>query len=254
MVPASRLPRGMRWTATVLAGIAGGLLGVVLVAPATAGAAPVAAARAAAEPISSADQDLLVKVKLAGLWEQPAGQMAAEKGANKRVREIGAEIAKQHAELDRLTEVAAAKVGVPLPDEPNVDQRFWLREMTEASGAQFDTIFVDRLRAAHGKVFPAIATVRSGTRNDVVRGLAQAANGFVLNHLTLLESTGLVDYQGLPRPAGPAGAQYGTDGTLLEGAVARANSDGINGSIMTVVLIAALVAGAATTFRLIRSR
>ncbi|SDY45903.1 Predicted outer membrane protein [Micromonospora pattaloongensis] len=251
MVSASRPRRAMRWAAAVVAGLTSGLVGL---APATAEAATRVPARAAAGPLTSADQDLLVKVRLAGLWEMPAGQMAAEKGSNKRVREIGAEIAKQHAELDRLTVVAAGKLGVPLPDEPNTDQRFWLREMTEASGPQFDTIFVDRLRAAHGKVFPAIANVRAGTRNDVVRELAQAANGFVLNHLTMLESTGLVDYEGLPRPAGPAGAVYTNDGTLLEGAVARANADGINASIITIVLAAAVVAGVIATFRVIRSR
>lgn len=41
------------------------------------------------------------------------------------------------------------------------------------AGTEFDRVFVDRLRAAYGKIFPVIGGVRSGTRNDVVRKLAR---------------------------------------------------------------------------------
>jgi putative membrane protein len=155
-------------------------------------------------PLSAADKDLVVKVRLAGLWEMPAGQMAASKGANPRVREVGSMIGAQHARLDALVTKAAKELDVPLPDEPNADQQKWLGEMRAASGADFDRIFVDRLRAAHGKIFPAIGLVRSSTRNSVVRQLAQSSNGFVLTHLTLLESTGLVNYESLPTAPAPS--------------------------------------------------
>lgn len=155
------------------------------------------------ESLTAADRDFLVKVRLAGLWETPAGLMAVEKGVSPRVREIGQMIGSQHRQLDALVVQAAAELGVPLPDEPNADQTRWLEEMRAATGAQFDYIFVDRLRVAHGKVFSAVANIRAGTRNAVVRRLAQSANGFVLTHMTLLESTGLVDYTALPLPPQP---------------------------------------------------
>jgi predicted outer membrane protein len=186
--------------------------------------APVAVTGAAGEPLTEADKDLTVKVKLAGLWEIPAGRMAAEKGVNPRVREIGTMIADQHVQLDKIVETAAAKIGVPLPDQPNADQTKWLGEMTAASGAQFDQIYVDRLRAAHGKIFPAIGAVRSGTRNTVVRELAQSANGFVLTHLTLLESTGLVKYSTLPEPPAPAPAAGAAQVPAVGGVTSAADS------------------------------
>jgi hypothetical protein len=37
-------------------------------------------------PLLPSDVDLLVKARLAGLWEMPAGQMAQEKGSSERVR------------------------------------------------------------------------------------------------------------------------------------------------------------------------
>ncbi|MFC0531029.1 DUF4142 domain-containing protein [Phytohabitans kaempferiae] len=238
---------GSRRAAAVLAGLVIGTVGTF--------AMPMAAAQAAPDtPLTAADKNLLSAVRLAGLWEMPAGNMAAEKGGRVRVRQVGAEISKQHAELDRLVVEAANKLNYRLPDEPNADQQKWLAEMEEArAGADFDQVFVDRLRAAHGKVFPVIAGVRTGTRNDIVRELAQDANGFVLNHLTLLESTGLVKYSELPLPPDPPQANNAAGNGILNGAEARAQIGGVDPAVIWVVLLAALIAGGATTFRLFRS-
>jgi predicted outer membrane protein len=165
-----------------------------------------AASAATEPPLTAADRDLLTKVRLAGLWERPAGNMAAQKGVSRRVREVGTLISSQHKELDAIVVKAAKQVDLPLPDVPTAEQQGWLDEMSQASGAQFDQVFVSRLRVAHGKVFPVIANVRAGTRNTVVRKLAQSANDYVLTHLTLLESTDLVNYSSLPLPPQPAAA------------------------------------------------
>lgn len=207
-------------------------------------------------PVTAADRDFVTKVRLAGLWEMPAGQMAVEKGANKRVVEIGEMIAGQHGRLDALAREAARKIKMPLPNEPNADQKTWLGEMERATGAEFDQVFVDRLRAAHGKIFPAIATIRAGTRNDAVRKLAQETNQFVLTHLSLLESTELVDYSSLPQPPNPQPAKPGenVDTPLLAAAQANGTPGGVDLSIIWVILFAALIAGGISAVRLLRFR
>src|SRR4051794_28908486 len=154
--------------------------------------------------LSAADKDFVTKVRLAGLWEIPAGEMAQEKSADPRIREIGKAISTQHVALDELTRTAAKKLKITLPNKPNSDQQGWLGEMRDAEGADFDDVYIDRLRAAHGKIFPAIATIRASTRNDTVRKLAQQANQFVMTHMTLLESSGIVDFQGLPTAPAPS--------------------------------------------------
>lgn len=206
-------------TVVLVAGVAT-LVGVVGAAPARADGisckhSEVGLKKTNNEPLSDSDKDLLTKVRWAGLWEQPAGLMAIQKGVNPRVREIGEMIGTQHCQLDELTVKAAGAVGFKLPTEPNPDQKKWLGEMAAASGPEFDQIFVDRLRSAHGKVFPAIANVRASTRNSAVRELANLANGFVLTHLNLLESTGLVDFSKLPPyPAAPASTNVPTSSVL----------------------------------------
>jgi putative membrane protein len=208
-------------------------------------------------PITAADKDFVIKVRLAGLWEIPAGNMAQQKSQNPRIVEIGRSIAAQHVVLDQMDRDAAKKLGIDLPNQPNGDQQWWLHEMrTATSSVQFDQIFVDRLRAAHGKIFPAIATIRASTRNDSVRRLAQKANQFVMTHMTLLESSGIVDYGGLPTAPPPAPAGKGpvpVDGQMLAAASSSA-TPAVNTSVVLVVLAVALVAGLITTMRIFRAR
>ncbi|HEU4425956.1 MAG TPA: DUF4142 domain-containing protein [Pilimelia sp.] len=234
---------GLRSALAVLAGLVAGLLalpGIALAQP------------AGPTQLGAADMALLNGVRLAGLWEIPAGQMAAEKGSKQRVREVGAEISKQHVRLDELAVEAANKLGVQLPTEPNADQKKWLDEMQRSSGQRFDRIFVDRLRAAHGVIFPVIGAVRAGTRNAVVRQLAQDANEFVMTHMTLLESTGLVRYSDLPPAALPAPPQ--TDRFLAAAQTNPAPGNQLSPMVIWVLLLAALAVGTAVTFRVLRPR
>jgi predicted outer membrane protein len=150
-------------------------------------------------PLGPADIELLTKVRLAGLWEMPAGEWASKRSENARVKEVGMTIMVDHGRLDAATRALAGQLGVPLPTQPNSDQQSWLNEMQNArTAAEFDQSFGNRLRAAHGAIFPVIAAVRAGTRNDRMREFATTANQAVLRHITLLESTKLVDYNRLP--------------------------------------------------------
>jgi putative membrane protein len=207
--------------------------------------------------VTAADKDFVIKVRLAGLWEIPAGNMAVEKSNDPRVVAIGKAIAAQHVTLDALDRTAAKKIGVELPNQPNSDQQYWLSEMRNATAAQFDQIFVDRLRAAHGKIFPAIATIRASTRNDAVRKLAQQTNQFVLTHITLLESSGIVDYGSLPTAPAPAATGKGpvpVDGQMLQAASSNSGIPGVSTTVILLVLAVALVAGVITTMRIFRAR
>jgi len=205
--------------------------------------------------VSAADKDLVVKVRLAGLWEIPAGQMAQQKSKDPRIRQIGKEIAAQHEVLDDLDRAAAKKLGITLPTAPNSDQQGWLGEMRDADGAGFDTIYIDRLRAAHGKIFPAIGTVRATTRNDTVRKLAQQANQFVATHMTLLESSGIVDFGTLPTAPNPSAAAT-TPAARAAGQVPTASDSPLSKSVPVALLAMAggLAVGVVATMRLAVNR
>jgi hypothetical protein len=76
-----------------------------------------------------------------------------------------------------------------------------MRDIWSRQGHDLDVNAVKWLRFAHGGVFTAISQVRAGTRNDLMRMMAERANDMVNRHMSLLESTGLVQYSNLPHAA-----------------------------------------------------
>ncbi|SMD24645.1 DUF4142 domain-containing protein [Lentzea albidocapillata] len=147
-------------------------------------------------PMGPAGKDMLVKVRLAGLWEGPAGRLGLNKSANPLVKEAGRHLIDGHAELDAKVIELGRTLNVPLPSEANADQQGWIAEMTNApaGSAEFDRIFANRLRAAHGGVYKFLAVVRTGTRNTLIRDFAKRCMEVVLDHIQVLEATGMVDF------------------------------------------------------------
>lgn len=148
-------------------------------------------------PLTPQDRDFVRKVRLAGLWELPAGRQAQQRGTRPSVRTAGMHLVEGHAELDRRVIEVGQALGVDLPNQPTAQQQGWLDQLDRAQGAQYERLFIQLLRRAHGKVFALVAQVRAQTRNSMVRALATDANATVLDHITVLEDSGLVDFDGL---------------------------------------------------------
>ncbi|MFI9201874.1 DUF4142 domain-containing protein [Streptomyces sp. NPDC053048] len=170
-------------------------------------------------PLSAADRDFVERVRLAGLWEIPAGQQALERGTTASVKLAGRHLVEGHTTLDQHVRDVAGRLGLELPSQPSPEQRRWLTRLDAAHGGTYDREFANILRRAHGKVFALVGQVRAGTRNSAVRELAEDANTTVLDHLKILEDTGLVDFDALasgappPPPASRAGAAPATPAT-----------------------------------------
>lgn len=148
-----------------------------------------------AGPVTELDKTFLVKVRQAGLWEMPAGDLAQSHASSDAVKRAGLHLLDGHSHLDQLVREDAKMLGVTLPDQASAEQQGWVRQLTAAQGLEFDKLFVNLLRASHGKIFATIAEVRAGTQNDVIRRHATQANQTVLDHMNVLEDTGLVDPQ-----------------------------------------------------------
>jgi predicted outer membrane protein len=190
-------------------------------------------------PMGPADRDLLIKVRLAGLWEGPTGQQAQQQAVSEAVRVVGGKLAVEHADLDRQVREVSNELGVLLPASPNQAQMGWMADISSRTGADYDRVFIQRVREAHGQILPAIAAVRSGTRNDKVRQFAEVADSFVSRHCQYLESTGLVNYAALPTPPSPGLLSGSTDPRDL---------------ILPIVVFVLTILGAIGLFSALRAR
>ncbi|MGI5378885.1 DUF4142 domain-containing protein [Streptomyces sp. CA-251387] len=150
-------------------------------------------------PLSGLDREFVTKVRLAGLWELPAGQQAQQKGTTPAVRTAGRHLIEGHTFLDERVRDVAARLNLELPNEPSEQQQEWLATLDSTQGVEYDRQFANILRLAHGKVFSVVAQVRASTRNSLVRELADDANTTVLDHIKVLEATGYVDWDALAR-------------------------------------------------------
>ncbi|WP_435241198.1 DUF4142 domain-containing protein [Streptomyces cucumeris] len=150
------------------------------------------AAASGSGALTELDKTFLVKVRQAGLWEIPAGRMAQSQAAGEAIKRAGMHLLDGHSRLDQLTREAAKTLNVPLPDEASAEQQAWVQQLKEADGEKFDQLFVDLLRASHGKIFITIAQVRAATKNSLIRRLATQTNVTVNDHMEVLEDTGLV--------------------------------------------------------------
>ena len=165
------------------------------------GAPPVVDARTSAGqagagsagPLTETDRKLLVAVRQAGLWEIPAGRLAQTHASSEAVKRAGLHLIDGHSRLDQLVREDARILGVEIPNEPTPEQQGWLKQLEGAKGAEFDRLFANLLRASHGKIFTTIAQVRGATQNDIIRRHAREANQTVLDHIEVLEDTGLVE-------------------------------------------------------------
>ncbi|MDO0934794.1 DUF4142 domain-containing protein [Streptomyces sp. DG2A-72] len=150
-------------------------------------------AQTSAGSLTEADRDFVVKVRAAGLWEYPVGQMALEKGTTKAVVTAGEHLIAGHAALDAAVRKIAPELGITIPNRPSPQQQGFVATLQADSGRQFDTDMANILRVTHGQIFNTIAKIRANTRNTLVRQLADQANDTVLDHITVMEKTGLVD-------------------------------------------------------------
>lgn len=145
-------------------------------------------------PLTEADRDFLVKVRAAGLWEYPVGQLALQKGTIPAVRTAGQHLISGHAALDATDRKISQQLGVTLPNKPSPQQQGFVATLTADTGKKFDTDFANILRLTHGQIFSTVAKIRATTENTLVRQLADQANDTVLDHITVMEKTGLVNF------------------------------------------------------------
>jgi ABC-type multidrug transport system ATPase subunit len=128
-----------------------------------------------------------------------------ERGTTKAMKTAGEHLVVGHAGLDAMCREISPELGITLPNRASPQQEGFVAAVDAESGREFDSSAVNIMRVTHGQIFPAIAKIRASTKNTLVRQLADLANDTVLDHITVLEKTGLVEYDDVTfKQTGPA--------------------------------------------------
>ncbi|MBQ0992488.1 DUF4142 domain-containing protein [Micromonospora sp. PSH03] len=177
------------------------------------GVAPAAAAQAAAQP-STQDTQYLQAVHQVNLFEITAGDLAQQKGQDQGVKDLGAMLKTDHTQLDQTVQQTASQLGVELPNEPSADQQAVIDQLNNASGAEFDRLWVTSELAGHVQAIQATQTeISQGSEQSVVQ-LAQTALPTLQTHYD--ELVALANKLGIPVPQTSASGTPSPGGTGTE--------------------------------------
>ncbi|MDT0529395.1 DUF4142 domain-containing protein [Micromonospora sp. DSM 115977] len=188
------------------------------------GIAPAAAAQAAVQP-SQQDTQYLQAVHQVNLFEITAGDLAQQKGQSQGVKDLGARLKTDHTQLDQTVQQTASQLGVELPSEPTADQQSVIDQLNNASGEEFDRLWVTSELAGHVQAIQATQTeISQGSEQSVVQ-LAQTALPTLQAHydalVQLAEQLGIpvpqTSASGTPSPGGTTPAPGGTTETPAPG-------------------------------------
>ncbi|MER7900934.1 DUF4142 domain-containing protein [Streptomyces sp. NPDC096046] len=146
-------------------------------------------------PLTEADRDFVVRVRAAGLWEYPMAQLIKERSTAPEMQEVAKHLLVGHGRLDAGCRKVSTDLGITLPNEASPQQQQFVATAEGSTGKEFESTAVTIMRVAHGGIFPTIAKIRATTRNSLVRELADTTNDTVLDHITVLEQTGLINQE-----------------------------------------------------------
>ncbi|MBI5334490.1 MAG: DUF4142 domain-containing protein [Burkholderiales bacterium] len=154
--------------------------------PATAaGAQPGAAGSATgAASLAIADRNFLAHAAEGGLFEVEAGRLASERAQHTGVKALGATLSSDHTDAaQRLRDLAAAK-GVTLPTTVSAAQRETLTKLGQASGADFDRLFLAQVGIdAHQRDIAAFEHAAREAKDADVKAFATATLPTLRQHL-----------------------------------------------------------------------
>ena len=102
----------------------------------------------AADP-ATADRDFYAKAAAGGMAEVETGKLAQVKGNSGAVREFGEMMVRDHTKAnDKLKQIAGRK-NIELPTEPDAKHKAKKQELEAASGAAFDSAYMEAQVADH---------------------------------------------------------------------------------------------------------
>ncbi|MER7332016.1 MULTISPECIES: DUF4142 domain-containing protein [unclassified Micromonospora] len=174
------------------------------------GIAPAAAAQAAVQP-SQQDTQYLQAIHQVNLFEITVGDLAQEKGQNQGVKDLGARFKTDHTQLDETVQQTASQLGVQLPDEPTADQQSVIDQLNNASGEEFDRLWVTSELSGHVQAIQATQTEISQGSDQTVVQLAQTALPTLQAHYDALVQ--LAEQLGIPVPQASGTATPSPGGT-----------------------------------------
>ena len=167
-------------------------LPAALLAPTRATAQPSATAR----PAAALDDPTIVAIfDAANSFDMETGQLAAERGQSKEVRDFGAMLVRDHRTVRQQGRDLAKKLGVrPTPPKEFALRQAHLQAMKSLRtkrGAEFDRAFLEHEASYHKAVIDAVTgTLLPAIRNEELKALVVKVAPAFQGHMAAAQNLG----------------------------------------------------------------
>jgi putative membrane protein len=146
------------------------------------------APRAAVNNKSAEDVEFLVEAMRTGLAEAKLGELAAERGSDPRVRELGMRAQRDHsqqvAEIARLLE----PLNVTIPEEPSAEAQLRHAALARLSGEEFDAAFLETIIESHTEAIEQYGAQTHANPDQTLEDFANKNLTMLREHLAAAEA------------------------------------------------------------------
>ena len=140
-----------------------------------------AAADAAATPTDASG--FATAVAASDLYEIESSKLAASKSASTEVKELAGHLLTDHQKSTAELKTAASQAKVTVAPALDAEKQAMLGQLKAASGAEFDRLFVEQQKTAHGKALALLQSFARGGDSEPLKAFARKASGVVEGHI-----------------------------------------------------------------------
>jgi putative membrane protein len=139
----------------------------------------------AGSKLSSSDKQFLTKAAEGGKAEVELGQLAAQKGNSKDVKDFGQRMVNDHQKANDQLEQVAQKEGLNLPDRMDPESQRLKSRLEKLSGADFDKAYMSAMVKDHTKDVKEFKDEASKGKDPEVKNFAQQTVATLEQHLNM---------------------------------------------------------------------
>lgn len=124
---------------------------------------------------ANSTEAFVANAAMSDMYEIQAGKMAQEKAQSADVKAFGKMMVTDHTAMSNEMKAAAQAANLTLPTELDQRRKGMIDNLTAASGADFDKVYLAQQDAAHGEAHTLVTGYAENGDNAALKALAQKA-------------------------------------------------------------------------------
>src|SRR6185312_9449334 len=140
------------------------------------------------QPVQKDASDFAVAAANGGMMEVELGKIAEEKAVNKKVKDFGAMMVKDHTAANDNLKSVAGMLNITLPDSVSDDTRKEIDKLKMKKGKDFDKAYVDMMLDDHKKDIAEFRKCADNCSDSSIKSFASTTLPTLEKHLDSIQS------------------------------------------------------------------